>query len=160
MAEEKENLTPKQQKAILSLMEWGNTQSAAKDAGISPRTLHRWLKKPHFREAYVRAGERAFEEGLVQLRRLTMAAVANVAEALYSKSASTSAKLRAAAIVFEHAEPAMDIRVKANMRNDGQHGVLVVPGILNTTEWVKAYSELGKYQHTIEQIPMSELQES
>lgn len=49
----KKKLTPKQRKAIAELINHnGHKTNAAKDAGVTRETIHRWLKDPLFAQAY------------------------------------------------------------------------------------------------------------
>jgi len=49
------SLRPNQAKALESLLTTGNLTTAAEAAGVSRRTLHRWLNEPAFRLALATA---------------------------------------------------------------------------------------------------------
>ncbi len=149
MAEESEKLSPKQKKAIVALLQCGNVEQAAADAKIGARTLHRWLKEPHFRQEYLDAGERLFEQGITQLQKFTTMAAARVAQTLVNSTSSPSEQLRAADILLRHARPVADIEVNAKVRTRGQSGVLMVAGPISTEEWVGLYAGIEKYQDMV-----------
>ena len=149
MSEESDNLTPKQNRAVLALIERGNIERAAEDVKICARTLHRWLKQPAFRAAYTDAGQRAFEDGLVQVQRLTTLAAITVAQVLLDKGTSTGAKLRAAHLVLQHAQPTAELELRMKMRPKDGFGVLMVAGPVTTEQWVELYGGIEQYQQTL-----------
>ncbi len=53
-------LTPKQRRAVETLLATGEVAAAAREAGVSRDTLHRWLKQPLFGQA-VREAEAEVE---------------------------------------------------------------------------------------------------
>jgi len=46
-----DDLTPKQLRGLVALLEYPTIQEAAKAAGVDARTLYRWMKRPEFRQA-------------------------------------------------------------------------------------------------------------
>lgn len=93
-------LTPKQYKAIESLLTSGNASEAAIAAGVSRDTLYRWLKDDTFKKALIEAEG----EALASLSRALVAmgedAAATLRAAMADKAAPTGPKLRAADIVL------------------------------------------------------------
>ncbi len=112
MSEQHENLSPRQRRAVLSLLEHGTVESAAEDVKVSARTLRRWLKQPAFRREYIDAGEALYERGLGQLQQLASFAVARLGQILVNNSmTSTGQMLRACEIIL------------ANGRSASQHEI-------------------------------------
>jgi transposase len=65
-------LTYKQRKAITALLSCPTEQAAAKMAGISERTIIRWMSLPHFRDELRAAGIDASQRTVgATMRRLT-----------------------------------------------------------------------------------------
>jgi phage terminase small subunit len=62
MSENVTHLTPRQAKAITALMSTPTIEKAAEIAGVTPRTLHRWLKLPHFKAELQQAEGAAISE--------------------------------------------------------------------------------------------------
>jgi transposase-like protein len=94
------NLSPKQRKAIESLLTSGTVADAARAAGVTRDSLYRWLKDEHFARA-LRDAEGLALEGLT--RSLTMLgdkAVAALVAVFDDEAAPHAVKLKAAAIVF------------------------------------------------------------
>lgn len=57
------NFSKKQQKAILVFRKLGNTTpEAAKAAGVTTRTIYRWMHDPEFQAARAEAIAEAFED--------------------------------------------------------------------------------------------------
>ena len=54
-----QNLSPKQEKALASLLALGEVKAAAKDARVGETTLWRWLKDETFARAYREGGGRS-----------------------------------------------------------------------------------------------------
>jgi len=144
MSEQNENLSPRQHRAILALLECASVEKAALDCKVSSKTLRRWLREASFREAYLQAGERLFEEGLGQLQRLTSFAVAKLAQALVNGSVGQT--LRAAEIIFTHGRPAINMRLDAMLRLEGSCGVLLTSEPVNAETWKAQAEELVEYQ--------------
>lgn len=96
------NLTTKQQRAIVALLSAKDVQSAAQQAGVGERTLHRWLDEDKAFQAALRGAESQAIDGAV--RRLTGAAnsALNVVMVLMlDQKVSPSVRLRAALSVLE-----------------------------------------------------------
>jgi len=150
MSEQNENLSPRQHRAILALLKCASVEKAALDCKVSSKTLRRWLREASFREAYVRAGERLFEQGLGQLQWLASFAVAKLAQALVNGSVGQT--LRAAEIVFTHGRSAVNLKLDAMVKLQGQYGVLLAPGSAATAQdWCKLYASVEQYQNTLGQ---------
>jgi hypothetical protein len=118
-------LTPKQVKAIESLLLGQSVTQAARAAGCGKSTLYAWLKLPTF------AGELQRLEGLGlqqlgrQLMTLSTAAAVALQDALH-KDMPVSARLRAAAIVCERGPALAELsallaRVEALERKAAEH---------------------------------------
>src|SRR4030095_16113001 len=93
------NLTPKQLRAIESLLRCGTIAAAAKDCAINTRTLFRWLQDPDFSAAYRDARLRTVEAAISVLQSAMTAAVAALLRNL--KCDNPHAEVRAAQIIIE-----------------------------------------------------------
>jgi hypothetical protein len=96
------SLTTKQQKAIAALLSAKDVQSAAQQAGVGERTLHRWMDEDKAFQTALRAAESQAIDAAV--RRLTGAAnsALNVVMVLMlDQKVSPSVRLRAALSVLE-----------------------------------------------------------
>jgi hypothetical protein len=80
-------LNPKQERAILALMEQPTLKQAAAAAGVNPATLWRWLQTDDFRRAYLEVRRKAVQQSMARLQSLT----SDVASVLGSIMKDTSA---------------------------------------------------------------------
>jgi hypothetical protein len=80
-------LGPKQEAAILSLLSQRNFEEAARAAGITPRTLYRWMEEPDFRAAYRNARRAAFSQSVARLQQMSAAAVSTLGNVMIDSNA-------------------------------------------------------------------------
>jgi hypothetical protein len=102
MQDSADNLTPKQVKALTALLAGRTIEATAKDIGVNPATVHRWLGEPAFKAARD-AGQRELAElGLSLLLSLVRNAVA-VQAAHLQEQTRVQIRQRASEFVIEHA---------------------------------------------------------
>lgn len=65
-----QKITPKKNQAILAILEQPTIARAAESAGITPRTIHRWLDDPGFRAALSAAEGENLDRATRRLLRL------------------------------------------------------------------------------------------
>lgn len=95
------NLTPNQVKVLTALLAGRSVEASAKEAGVNPATVHRWLNDPAFQAAQ-RDGRRVLaQQALAALQSVTRTAVAVVVELMTDKGKPASVRLRAAQIIIE-----------------------------------------------------------
>jgi hypothetical protein len=101
MLDPRDNLTPKQIKALTALLGGHSIEAAAAEAKVTPVTLHRWLNTADFRAAQQAGRRELAQQALAQLQSITRAAVSVIAELLADREKPPSVRLRAAQIVLE-----------------------------------------------------------
>jgi len=102
MQDPRDDLTPKQVKTLTALLAGRSVEAAAKEVGVNPATVHRWLNEPSFKAARD-AGQRELAElGLSLLLSLVRAAVGVQAEHLREHT-RMQIRQRASEFVIEHA---------------------------------------------------------
>jgi hypothetical protein len=69
MAGRKSMLGHKQEEAIAALLSQRNIEETAKAAGISNRTMLRWLQLPEFQTAYREARRAAYSQAVARLQQ-------------------------------------------------------------------------------------------
>jgi hypothetical protein len=109
MAAHKSMLGRKQEETIAALLTQRNLDEAAKAAGISQRTLMRWLKLPEFQVAYREARRAAYCQAVAQLQQGTTAAATTLLKVMLDQSTPASVKVRAAECVMNHSSKAIEI---------------------------------------------------
>ena len=90
------DLAPKQQDAIIALLDEPTLQSAARRVDVSDRTLYRWLREPEFARIYRRCRREAFSHAISLSQRFAPLAVNTLAQVLTDSEAPASAKVAAA----------------------------------------------------------------
>jgi hypothetical protein len=97
-----QKLTRLQEKALAALLTADTNAAAALQAGISERTLQRWLAElPEFRSAYRDARRQVLDASVAALQRATTKAVQTLIRAMDDASAPVA--IRAAIATLDHA---------------------------------------------------------
>jgi hypothetical protein len=109
MAAHKSMLGRKQEQTIAALLTQRNLEEAAKAAGISMRTLMRWLKIPEFQAAYREARRTAYSQAVAKLQQGATAAVTTLLKVMLDQGTPASVKVRAAECVMNHSSKAIEI---------------------------------------------------
>lgn len=108
MADATKNLTPKQEKALASLLAKGEVRAAAKDSGVGETTLWRWLKETAFAEAYREQRCKLLEAGTAALTSNVSKASKVLLDVAENKDAPASARVAAARAIIEGATKAIE----------------------------------------------------
>jgi hypothetical protein len=109
MAGRKSMLGHKQEEAIAAPLSQRNIEEAAKTAGISIRTMLRWLKLPEFQTAYREARRAAYSQAVARLQQGATAAATTLLKVMLDQSTPASVKVRAAECVMNHSSKAIEI---------------------------------------------------
>lgn len=100
-------LTVRQYNAIASLMSTPNVRQAAKDCGVTERTLYRWLRTSEFQAEYRAARRDATQQAIARVQQVSGAAVSVLASLMASSPPAT--KLGAARTILEFAIKAVEL---------------------------------------------------
>ena len=109
MAGRKSMLGRKQEETVAALLTQRNLDEAAKAAGISMRTLMRWLKLPEFQAAYREARRTAYSQAVAKLQQGATAAATTLLKVMLDQGTPASVKVRAAECVMNHSSKAIEI---------------------------------------------------
>ena len=96
-------LSTDRRKALDALVAGGDHTAAALAAGVSSRTLRRWLCEPAFVAALDEAQDQLLDAIVVDLVRATAGAVALLDRVVNDPEAKTALRLRAAQILLDSA---------------------------------------------------------
>jgi hypothetical protein len=108
---------PKQEAAVLALLSSKNAEDAARVAGVTPRTLYRWLKEPEFDAAYRVARRHAYGQSISRLQQGSTAAATTLLKVMVDLATPPSTRVRAAEAVLSHAAKAIEIEdIDARLR--------------------------------------------
>ena len=95
------DLTPKQHRALMALLESPTAAEAAKKAGCNEQTLGKWLRQPAFRDALAAARREAMKGVLGRLQVVAIEAVEVLRDTL--KDPNVFARLQGAQTLLGHA---------------------------------------------------------
>jgi phage terminase small subunit len=98
---EQTELTPKQDTLITALLTPLSITAAALAAGVSEKTARRWLKLPHFQQAYKAAQKQLFNQALTTLMSKVDKAIDTLDRNMDGELVPASTQVRAAQIWLE-----------------------------------------------------------
>lgn len=105
-----ENMSGKQAKAINALITTPGVPAAARAAGVSERTLYRWLSSPEFRAALLQAEGEAIDTAARRLLSLSETALDTLANVLEDSTIRADIRLRAVDLVLTHFQKLRELR--------------------------------------------------
>lgn len=95
-------LTAKQVHTIACMLESRNSQEAAKQAGISARTLARWMEQPAFAAAVAESESALIDYAMRRLMLLQDQSVDTIRDLMSDVTKPATVRLRAAGMVLEN----------------------------------------------------------
>jgi hypothetical protein len=104
-----EKLTPKQERALVALLDCGEIKEASERAEVSDVTLWRWLQTPLFQSRYRAARRQVVERAIAQLQADSTVAARVLREVAEDKEANASARVSAARAIIEHTLKAVEL---------------------------------------------------
>ena len=92
-------------------------EDAARVAGVTARTLYRWLNEPEFDAAYRAARRQAYGQSISRLQQGSTAAATTLLKVMVDIATPPSTRVRAAEAVLNHAAKAIEIEdIDARLR--------------------------------------------
>ncbi len=104
-----EKLTPKQDRALVALLECGETKRAAELAQVGEVTLWRWLQSPDFQTRYRAARRQLVETAIAQLQSDCTTAARVLREVAEDREAPASSRVAAARAIIEQSVSAVQL---------------------------------------------------
>ncbi len=101
MRDSNENLTPRQHRVVLALLQHGTIREAAHACGVGEATVFRWLKDTMFANAYREARRQAVSQAIASLQQKAVEAVATLQQIVRDESVVPSARLAAARTILD-----------------------------------------------------------
>ena len=102
-------LSPKQEKAILALLQEPTIAKAAKAAQVVDRTIHRWLSDDTFGKAYRKARREAFGHAIALTQHYAPLAVITLATLMADKSTPAHARVSAASTLLKFGREGIEL---------------------------------------------------
>ncbi len=104
-----EKLTPKQERALLALLDCGEIKEASVVCGVSDVTLWRWLQLPAFQSRYRAARRLVVETAIAQLQSDCTKAARVLREIAEDRSAPASSRVAAAKTILDQSVSAVEL---------------------------------------------------
>jgi hypothetical protein len=104
-----DELSPKQERAIVALLSEHNVTKAAAIAKVGDRTIYRWLSEPAFSKAYRKARREAFGQAIALTQRYAPLAVNTLAQVMTDADAPPSAKVQAATTILRFGRDGLEL---------------------------------------------------
>ena len=102
-------LTARHERAIIALLNEQTIGKAATTAGVSERTLYRWLDDPGFSRAYRKARREAFGQAIALTQRYAPLAVNTLAKIMTDQDAPAHAKASAATTLLRFGREGLEL---------------------------------------------------
>ncbi len=102
-------LSPKQEKAILALLQEPTIAKAAASAGVGNRSLVRWLTQDDFSRAYRKARREAFSQAIGLTQHYAPLAVNTLATIMADKTAPSHARVTAASTLLKFGREGIEL---------------------------------------------------
>ncbi len=96
-----DDLDPKREKALVALLGNPTIETAARAAGLSERTLHRYLAEPAFAEAYHAARRQSLAQAIWLTQRYAAVAVQTLAKIMTDPGSKEASRIAAANILLK-----------------------------------------------------------
>ena len=103
------NLSPKQEKAIVALLNEHSVTKAAQAVKVCEKTIYRWLDEPHFAAAYRKARREAFGQAIAMTQRYAPLAVHTLAQVMTDPKSPTTAKVNAASTILRFGREGIEL---------------------------------------------------
>ena len=104
-----EKLTPKQERALVALLDCGEIKKAAEIAEVGEVTLWRWLQSPDFQARYRAARRQLVETAIAQLQSDCTIAARVLREVAEDREAPASSRVAAARAIIEQSVSAVQL---------------------------------------------------
>ena len=113
-----EGLQPKQEEALVALLNHPTVRQAAGSLGVSENTVHRWLDEPAFANAYRRARRQAFNVAVGLTQKYSALAIQTLAKIMSDDTAPHSAKVAAASAMLKFSRESIELDDLAGRLDD------------------------------------------
>ena len=94
--------------AIAALLSTRTTEEVAREAGVSTRTILRWMKDPEFREEWLAARRDGLSQAMARLQNAAGAAAATLIKAMVDSNLSAT-KVKAARSILEISQRSVEM---------------------------------------------------
>ncbi len=104
-----DGITPKQEAAIIALLNEPTVARAALTADVDERTLHRWLADPDFARAYRNARRLAFAQAVAVTQRYAPLAIHTLGKIMADTKVTAAARVSAATALLKFSRESIEL---------------------------------------------------
>lgn len=104
-----EGMNPRQEQAIIALLNEPTVKRAAESANMGERTIYRWMREPAFRRAYMNARREAFAHAVALTQRYAPLAVQTLAQIMVDQNAPYAARVAAAVSLLRFSRESVEL---------------------------------------------------
>ncbi len=104
-----DGITPKQEAAIVALLNEPTVARAAITADVDERTMHRWLADPDFARAYRNARRLAFAQAIAVTQRYAPLAVHALGKIMADTKVTAAARVSAATALLKFSRESIEL---------------------------------------------------
>jgi hypothetical protein len=108
MFESDQDLGQNKEAAILALLSSRSIEEAARAAGVTARTLHRWITEPGFNAAFREARRAVFFQAIARLQQMSAAAATTLGKVMLDPATPPATRIRAADSILIHTARAIE----------------------------------------------------
>ena len=127
-----DKLTPRQERAVIALLEHPTMKEAAAAAKVGETTLWRWLQDKDFHAAYMKVRRESVKQAIARMQQATGEAVTVLQEIMNDRQALVFARVASAKAIIEYSIKAVEVEdlaarvdeLEAVMAADGMHQVM------------------------------------
>jgi transposase-like protein len=102
-------LEPKQQEAIIELLNQPTIRKVAEVIGVDEKTMYRWMKQPAFTAAYREARRQAFKQAMGMTQRFAPLAIQTLAKVMTDEKSPASSKVSAAEAILKFSRDSIEL---------------------------------------------------
>jgi hypothetical protein len=104
-----ENLTAKQEAALVALLSHGTIEAAYKAVGVAKSTMWRWMQMPQFQARYKAERRQFVEAGIATLQKHAVTAARVLVQIAADREAPASARVTAAKTILDQSVAAIEM---------------------------------------------------
>ena len=104
-----DGLSPRQEQAIIALLNEPTVKQAAATSNIGERTIYKWLRNAAFVREYMRARRQAFSQAVSLTQRYAPMAVQTLGKIMVDASAPHAARVSAAACLLKFSRDSLEL---------------------------------------------------
>ncbi len=104
-----DGLSPKQEEALVALLNHTSVREAAKAISVHEKTIYRWLDEPGFGRAYRKVRRQAFAQAIAITQRYTPLAVSTLAKVASDPNVPAAAKVSASTALLKFSRESIEL---------------------------------------------------